>query len=66
MGQRKNIPRRQIRTESYNYCREAALATLRTAANDWAKGDPESPSSEEVLEHLLAPFIEFRFITPRT
>jgi hypothetical protein len=38
-------------------CREA-LAALQDAADEWSEGDPETPARDEVLEFILAPFLE--------
>lgn len=35
---------------------------LRTAADDWAKGDPEDPSTELILRQILGLFIQAEFL----
>jgi hypothetical protein len=44
------------------YCFEDALKLLRTAADQWAIGDPEKPSTEKVLSSLLDIFERERFL----
>ena len=39
-----------------------AIAALRVAADEWALGNPEQPSTDVVLEKVLDPFFERRFL----
>jgi hypothetical protein len=44
------------------YCFEDALRLIRTAADQWATGDPEKPLTEEVLCSVLDVFEKQKFL----
>jgi len=46
----------------FKQCRESAARLLRKAADEWAKGDPEKPHPENVLEAILKTFEDERFL----
>ncbi|HKS06486.1 MAG TPA: hypothetical protein VJR92_09260 [Gemmatimonadaceae bacterium] len=46
----------------FNEATREALAALRHAADEWARGNPEEPSTEETLERVLQPFFNRRFL----
>jgi hypothetical protein len=46
----------------YEQCQEDALRLLRKSADEWSKGDPESPSPEDILRSILKLFEEQKFL----
>ena len=46
----------------YDECRRRALAILRDAADEWAKGSPEQPPTDKVLDELLSAFADSGFL----
>lgn len=48
----------------FSQCKEDSIKLLNKAADEWAKGDPLNPQTEEVLGALLDIFIKERFLKP--
>ena len=46
----------------FKNCQESAARLLRKAADEWAKGDPEKPPQEKVLEAILKTFEDEKFL----
>lgn len=46
----------------FEQCVSDAGDLLRKASNEWAKGDPEEPSTEAILKRLLKIFEKEKFL----
>lgn len=46
----------------YERALQDAHRLLRRAADEWAKGDPELPATEEVLTQILEVFMKAKFL----
>jgi len=46
----------------FEQCIQDATALVRTAADEWAKGDPEEPPVSDVLEAVLRVFEKQKFL----
>jgi hypothetical protein len=46
----------------FDACLDGANKLLRRAADEWAKGNPENPSTKEVLNEVLDIFAKERFL----
>lgn len=52
----------KTRRDEYDSRKAEAFAILRDAAVGWAKGNPGQPPVEEILDRVLEPFIDSRFL----
>jgi len=46
----------------FDRCMEDARRLLRTAADNWAQGNPEEPPTEEVLNKIVDVFANEKFL----
>jgi hypothetical protein len=46
----------------FERCVDESLAILRKAADEWALGNPEQPSTKEVLEQIIRTFEHEHFL----
>jgi hypothetical protein len=48
----------------FTQCKEDAVKLLDKAANEWSKGDPSNPKTEDVLKTVLEVFVNQHFLRP--
>jgi hypothetical protein len=46
----------------FDEAQREALEILQRAADEWAQGNPEEPSTRSVLDRVLKPFLDRKFL----
>jgi hypothetical protein len=48
----------------FDTCKQDAARILAKAANEWSEGDPLEPDPTEIVEKMLAIFVDANFLHP--
>lgn len=54
--------RHKWEAQAYDECVDEAQRILMAAADEWGRGDPETPATREVMQEILDVFVKQHFL----